>query len=140
FRRKCGGFPSISSLLKPGGMATLVIMPGFCWWETMLALRGNFKISFRRFNNKHGVKATVEGIDFTCWYYKPSYIITSLKNEFEVLSIEGLCTIVPPSYFENFPHRFPRLYSWLQKMEHRLKDKWPWKETGDYFIISLCKR
>jgi ubiquinone/menaquinone biosynthesis C-methylase UbiE len=131
---------SFSALLKPGGIATLVVMPAFCWWETLLALRGNLKLAFRRFNSKHGVKANVEGVSFTCWYYTPSFIAESVKNEFDVLSVEGLCTIVPPSYFENFPHKFPRFYKWLQKVENKLKDKWPWKNTGDYFIITLRKK
>lgn len=131
---------SFTALLKPGGLATLVVMPAFCWWETLLALRGNFKLAFRRFNSKHGVRANVEGVSFTCWYYSPSFIADSIKNEFEVLSVEGLCTIVPPSYFENFPHKLPRVYSWLQKLENKLKGTWPWKNTGDYFIITLKKK
>lgn len=131
---------SFTPLLKPGGLATLVVMPAFCWWETLLALRGNFKVAIRRFNSKHGVRANVEGIQFTCWYYSPSYIAKAAKNEFDVLAVEGLCTIVPPSYFENFPHKFPRFYKWLQKAENKLKSKWPWKNTGDYFIITLRKK
>ncbi|QEC66166.1 class I SAM-dependent methyltransferase [Panacibacter ginsenosidivorans] len=131
---------SFTPLLKQGGIATLVVMPDFCWWETLLALRGNFKLAFRRFNSKHGVKANVEGVSFTCWYYSPGYITKALKDGFEILSVEGLCTIVPPSYFENFPVRFPKLFMWLQKVEGRLKSLWPWKTTGDYFIISLRKK
>jgi ubiquinone/menaquinone biosynthesis C-methylase UbiE len=131
---------SFTPLLKQGGITTLVVMPDFCWWETMLALRGNFKLAFRRFHSKHGVKANVEGVSFTCWYYSPDYITSVLKDEFELLSVEGLCTIVPPSYFENFPVRFPGLFAWLQKAEKKLKRLWPWKTTGDYFIISLRKK
>lgn len=131
---------SFSPLLKHGGVTTLVVMPNFCWWETLLALRGNFKLAFRRFNSKNGVKANVEGVSFMCWYYSPNYIIKALKDEFELLSVEGLCTIVPPSYFENFPIRFPKLFKWLQKAEGKLKRVWPWKTTGDYFIISLRKK
>lgn len=126
-----------SSLLKPGGLVTLVVMPRFCWWEFLLFLRGNFKTAFRRFNSRNGVRAHIEGTCFTCWYYSPEYIINVLKKDFEVLSVEGLCTIVPPSYFENFPTKHPKLYSWLQKQEQQLKSKWPWKNTGDYFIITL---
>jgi ubiquinone/menaquinone biosynthesis C-methylase UbiE len=131
---------SFAGLLKTGGVATLVIMPRFCLWETLLALRGNFKNAFRRFKDKNGVTANVEGVKFLCWYYKPSYIIKTLRPAFDVLGVEGLCTIVPPSYFENFPKKFPRLYKTLTALENRLKDKWPWKYMGDYFIISLKKR
>ena len=131
---------SVSSLLKPNGLVTLVVMPHFCFWEFLLFLRGDFKTAFRRFNSKHGVRAHIEGTYFTCWYYSSKFIETSLKNEFELLSVEGLCSIVPPSYFENFPRKHPRLYRWLQKIEDKMKSKWPWKNIGDYFIITLRKK
>jgi ubiquinone/menaquinone biosynthesis C-methylase UbiE len=131
---------SFSPLLKQNGLITLVVMPRFCLWEFLLFLRGNFKTAFRRFNSKKGVNAHIEGTYFTCWYYSPSFIEASLKNEFEVLTVEGLCTIVPPSYFENFPLKHPGLYSLLQKAENRIKSKWPWKNIGDYFIITMRKK
>jgi ubiquinone/menaquinone biosynthesis C-methylase UbiE len=118
---------SFTGLLKPDGLVILVIMPGFCLWEILLALSGKFKTAFRRFNRKHGVPAHIEGVYFTCWYYSSSYVMRCLKKEFDVLTAEGLCTIVPPSYFENFPKKYPKLYLWLQKKEAQLKNKWPWK-------------
>jgi len=130
---------SFSSLLKPGGRVTLVIMPGFCLWETLLAFKGNFKTAFRRFRSSHGASANVEGVKFLCWYYTPSYIIRSLESDFKVLGVEGLCSIVPPSYFENFPKKHTWLYKRLVWLENKLKSKWPWKYVGDYFIISLQK-
>lgn len=131
---------SFSPLLKPGGIVTLVILPPFCLWETSLALKGKFKTAFRRFFSSKGVTAHIEGQYFTCWYYKPSYITNVLKNDYNLLSVEGLCTIVPPSYIEHFAEKRPKLYRWLQKNEDRKKDKWPWKNIGDYFIISLQKK
>jgi hypothetical protein len=130
---------SFNTLLKPGGIATLVIMPRFCLWETLLALRGNFKNAFRRFKNKNGVAANVEGVSFLCWYYKPSYIANILKDDFDLLGIEGLCSIVPPSYFENFPKKHPGLFKKLTALENKFKSAWPWKYIGDYFIISFKK-
>ena len=63
-----------------------------------------------------------------------------MKNEFEVLSVEGLCTIVPPSYFEHFGQNHPQLFSMLKSEENKMKTKWPWNVMGDYFIISLKKK
>jgi len=131
---------SFYPLLKPGGIVTMVIMPGFCLWETLLALRGNFKNAFRRFNSSKGVTANVEGVNFLCWYYKPSFIIHHLANQFTPLGVEGLCSIVPPSYFENFPAKHPSLYKKLQVWENKYKSRRPWKYCGDYFIISLRKK
>jgi ubiquinone/menaquinone biosynthesis C-methylase UbiE len=130
---------SLSSLLKPGGVATMVIMPGFCLWETTLAAKGNFKTAFRRLNSKNGAPAHIEGVHFLCWYYSPGFLIKKLKGQLKLIDLEGLCTLVPPSYFEQFPHKHSTLLKRLQKWESILKRKWPWKYIGDYYIISFRK-
>jgi ubiquinone/menaquinone biosynthesis C-methylase UbiE len=132
--------PSFSSLLKPEGTVTLVIISRFCLWETLLLFRGKFKTAFRRFLSRNGRKAHVEGTYFTCWYYSPSYVISRLENDFDLLSIEGLCTLVPPSYIEGFATKYPGLFFFLKKSEDKRAGKWPWKFIGDYYIISLKKR
>jgi len=130
---------SFSPLLNPNGIVTLVILPKFCLWESLMFLRGEFKTAFRRFFSGRGVKAHIEGEYFTCWYYNPSYIIKNMKDSYKTLSVEGLCTLVPPSYFENFPTKRPSLFNWLKEKENKWKGKWPWKSIGDYYIISLKK-
>jgi len=132
---------SFAPLVKPGGQLTLVILPGFCFWETMLLFRGKFRTAFRRlFSRRKGARSHVEGHYFRCWYYSPSYVIRHLEDSFDLLSVEGLCTIVPPSYIEHFAERHPRLYQALRKWEDRWKGKWPWKYIGDYYIISFRKK
>ena len=131
---------SFSSLLKREAIVTLVILPKFCLWESMMFLKGDFKTASRRFFSGKGVEANVEGEKFTCWYYNPSYIIKNMKTGYDVLSVEGLCTIVPPSYLENFPNKRPSLFSWLKEKENKLKSSWPWKSIGDYYIISLKRK
>ena len=131
---------SFSPLLKVNGIVTLVILPKFCLWESLLLFKGDFKTAFRRFFSNKGVKAHIEGEYFTCWYYNPSYIIKNMKDSYTVLSDEGLCTLVPPSYLENFPKKRPSLFNWLKEKENKWKSKWPWKSIGDYYIISLRKK
>jgi ubiquinone/menaquinone biosynthesis C-methylase UbiE len=131
---------SFNSLLKPGGVVTLVMLPKFCLWETALLVRGKFKTATRRFFSRNGRKAKVENVFFACWYYDPSYIIKKLTQNFEVLHVEGLCTIVPPSYIENFAEKHPRAWKYLKNKEDKYKSKWPWKFIGDYYILSLRKK
>lgn len=131
---------SFQHLLKPGGLVTLVILPKFSAWEILLLFKGKFKTAFRRFPGRKGAKAHLEGEYFRCWYYNPSFIIKHLKHSFNKKKLEGLCTIVPPSYLENFAQKHPKLYRWLEKKENKLKDRWPWKSTGDYYIITLQKK
>lgn len=131
---------SFSSLLKPGGIVTLVILPKFCLWEFLLLFKGKFKTAFRRFFSRNGVTAHIEGEYFKCWYYDPSYISRHLKDQFDLLSVEGLCTLVPPSYLEGFAEKNPNIYSFLKAKENKWKKKWPWKNIGDYYIITLQKK
>ena len=131
---------SFNDLLKPNGVVTLVILPKFCLWETLMIFKGKFKTAFRRFFSHNGRTAHVEGVYFKCWYYSPSYIIKRLKDQFDLLGIEGLCTIVPPSYIEGFAEKYPAAYTFLKRNEDKLKTRWPWKFIGDYYIISLRKR
>lgn len=131
---------SFDNLLKPGGKVTLVIIPGFCLWETLLVFKGKFKTAFRRFFSSKGRTAHIEGAYFKCYYYNPSFIINTLQQSYKVLSLEGLCTLVPPSYIEGFAEKHPKAYNFLKNKEDKLKDKWPWKYMGDYFIISLQKK
>ena len=131
---------SFYSLLKPGGVVTLVVLPKFCLWEFLLMFKGKFKTAFRRFSGKNGTTAYVEGTNFKCWYYNPSYISNNLKNEFELLGVEGLCTLVPPSYIEHFAEKHPSAYKFLVTQENKWKTNWPWRSIGDYYIISFRKK
>jgi ubiquinone/menaquinone biosynthesis C-methylase UbiE len=131
---------SFENLLNPGGVITLIILPSFCLWEFLLLFKGKFKTAFRRILSKNGVSSNIEGNLFRCWYYNPSYIINELKKSFYVISLEGLCTIVPPSYIETFAEKYPDTYNYLKTKEDRLKKRWPWKYIGDYYIISLKKK
>ncbi|MFT3909392.1 MAG: class I SAM-dependent methyltransferase [Ferruginibacter sp.] len=131
---------SFDKLLKPGGMITLVILPKFCLWELLLMFKGKFKTATRRFFSSNGRKAKVNGVPFICWYHSPKYIINQLKEKYTLTGLEGLCTIVPPSYIEHFAEKRPRLFSFLSKKENKYKSSWPWKYIGDYYIISFKKK
>jgi ubiquinone/menaquinone biosynthesis C-methylase UbiE len=131
---------SFQHLLKPGGFVTMVILPKFCLWEFLLLFKGKFKTAFRRFTGRKGARAHIEGEYFRCWYYNPSFIRKRLKISFDLKSLEGLCTIVPPSYIENFAVKHPKIYSYLEKKENRFKSRWPWSVIGDYYIITLQKK
>jgi ubiquinone/menaquinone biosynthesis C-methylase UbiE len=128
------------ALLAPGGVAVLVVLPKFCLWEFLLLFRGRFKTALRRLWAKNGAPAKVEGQPFTCWYYNPSHITKHLRPVFEPVLLEGLCTLVPPSYIAGFAERRPRLFGWLCRLEDRWKGRWPWRVWGDYYIIGLRKK
>jgi len=130
---------SLNSLLKPGGIVTMVILPKFSLWEFLLLFKGKFKTAFRRFSGEKGSKAHIEGEYFRCWYYNPSFIKKHLRNSFTMIGIEGLCSIVPPSYLHGFAEKYPSFFRSLVEHEEKLKTRWPWKVIGDYYIISFRK-
>lgn len=131
---------SFTHLLKPAGTITLVMLPTFCLWEFLLIFKGKFKTAFRRLLYKKGAPAHIEGTHFKCWYYNPSYIINTLKDTFEVVEIEGLCTLVPPSYIEGFAEKHPKTFNFLKNLENKLCHYWFWRNVGDYYIITLKKK
>ncbi|HUS01358.1 MAG TPA: hypothetical protein VMY77_06510, partial [Chitinophagaceae bacterium] len=111
-----------------------------CLWETFLIFKGKFKTATRRLFSNNGRRAHLQGAYFKCWYYNPSSIVSCLKQSFDVLRIEGLCTIVPPSYIDKFAEKHPGLFEFLKRKEDVFKTKWPWKYIGDYYIITLKKK
>lgn len=131
---------SFSSVLKPGGAVTLVLLPKFCLWEFLLLFKAQFKTAFRRLFSRRGVRAHIEGEYFGCWYYNPSFVKQHMRQEYDVLSVEGLCTMVPPSYMEGFAEKHSKLYAFLQRLEAKYKKRRPWRSWGDYYIISLRKK
>jgi ubiquinone/menaquinone biosynthesis C-methylase UbiE len=131
---------SLSPLLTQNGVVTLVVLPKFCLWEFLLIAKGKTKTALRRFCGKKGARSHIGGEYFRCWYYNPSYITEKLKKDFDVLLLEGLCTLVPPSYMERFAEKHPRMYAYLCRLENRFRYSWPWRSIGDYYIISLRKK
>jgi len=131
---------SFNNLLKPGGLITLVVLPKFCLWEFLLLFKGKFKTALRRISGSRGTKAHIEGEFFRCWYYNPSFIRKQLEESFDMVALEGLCTLVPPSYLEGFAEKHPKIYQSLITKENKWKARWPWKVIGDYYIITLKKK
>ncbi len=131
---------SCGPLLKPGGLLTLVLLPRFCLWEFLLLFRGKWRTAFRRFSGRKGAPSHIEGHHFGCWYYNPSYVMNTLGGSFELVRLEGLCVLVPPSYIEGFAVKHPGWHARLCRWENRLKTRWPWTNIGDYYIITLKKK
>ncbi len=126
-------------LLKPGGIATLVIMPPICPWEMLLALKGNFKIAFRRWNKK-GVRSHLEGVYFTTYYYSPKRLLNAFdKNKYTKICIKGLGVLSPPPYLEKFPLQHPKIYTSLCRMEEKIDQYAPFNSWADHFVISMRK-
>lgn len=125
--------------LKPQGIVTLVVMPKVCPWELLLALKGNFKVAFRRFK-KGGAKSHLEGEFFKTFYFSKAYIQRVFGEEFSMVKLEGLCSVVPPPYFEFFPKRLKTSFRFLTKVENAIRFTYPFDRVADHFIITLRRK
>ena len=127
-----------SSLLKPGGKVTLMVMPKICPWELIMTFKGKFRTAFRRF--KKETPAHIEGVEFSCYYYNPSYIKNALRQEFEVLGLQGVFITVPPEFYHNFVERYPKLFRLLSKIDSAICRFFPFTYCCDHYLITLQKK
>lgn len=125
--------------LKSGGIVTLVVMPKVCPWEILLALKGNFKVAFRRFK-KSGAESHLEGEYFRTFYFSSTYIKQVFGEEFSLVKLEGLCSMVPPPYFEFFPKKLKKVFNLLTRLENSVKFTFPFNRTADHIIITLRRK
>jgi SAM-dependent methyltransferase len=128
----------ILSKLNPGGRAFLVIMPVFCPWERIMLLRGNVRVGLRRRTNM-AAPAHIEGVHFKVWYYHPNYIIRALRGKARVIDYQSLSLFVPPSSHRDFDKKYPRLLKILEKMDSIFTPLWPFKNWGDYVMVTIEK-
>jgi ubiquinone/menaquinone biosynthesis C-methylase UbiE len=125
-------------LLKPGGYFTFVIMPKICPWEIAMLLRGRVKLALRRLR-KNGADAHIEGVYFSCYYYDPSYVIKNIGRDYTLCSLTGLAALVPPPSMEYFPWKYPGLFNFLNKIENKVCNKFPFNRCCDQYIITMRK-
>lgn len=129
---------SFSHLLKSGGKATLVIMPPVSPWELLMSLKGNFKVAFRRLK-KNGTPSNVEGVSFKSYYYSPRSVAKMFGNNYNVIAIKGLGSIVPPPFLDKYAVKSPGLFKILTVMENAVSNAWPFNAWADHFIITMQK-
>jgi SAM-dependent methyltransferase len=122
-------------LLKAGGHVVWVIMPPWCPWEWAQALRGRFRIAFRRLPRR--TLAHVEGAHFPTYYFTPREIAAAFGPRFRQIHLESLSLFSPPAFMDRFPRRFPRLFHWLTSWDARVCHLAPFNQMGDFFMITL---
>ncbi|MHB8579862.1 MAG: class I SAM-dependent methyltransferase [Ignavibacteriaceae bacterium] len=125
-----------NNILKPLGKITLVIMPPFSLWELTLALKGKFKPAFRRLH-KNGTTANIEGIKFKTYYYNLKEIKHALGKEFKLIEVQGLASVSPPPYFEDFPLLHPVLYKLFTLTDKYVSHIFPFNRCADHLILTF---
>ncbi len=126
----------LMKILNPGAFLTLVIMPPVCPWEILHAVKGSFRLAFRRLHKK-GIMARVEGHYFKAYYHTPEDVLRAFGERFTLVKLSGLASFVPPPYMEKFPQMFPRLFTVLKKLDERFSSFLPVNRWADQYIITL---
>lgn len=129
---------NIDRLLPVKGFITLVVLPPICPIELMLALKGNFKVAFRRLK-KDGTESHLNGVYFKTYYYSPEKIIKQFGSNYKLVSLRGLGITVPPPYLDKHMIKHPKIFRFLTSIEKYICQRFPFNRWGDYSIISLQK-
>jgi SAM-dependent methyltransferase len=107
----------LAGLVRPGGRAILCVFGRSCLWEmAWYGFRGELRKAFRR-RARNGVQANLgRGARVRVYYPSIRSIRHSFTPHFRLLRSKGIGVTVPPSYLEQWAHRFPRLFrfaAWL---------------------------
>ncbi|MDZ7343289.1 MAG: class I SAM-dependent methyltransferase [candidate division KSB1 bacterium] len=124
------------ALLSPGGFVTVVMMPPICPWELALIFRGHFKTAMRRLR-RGGAQACIEGVNFISYYFSPRQVLKAFGKGFKKAKLQGLASVSPPPYMENFPKRYPTLYKFLIFVDKRISGLPPFNSWADHFILTV---
>ncbi|MES2747898.1 MAG: class I SAM-dependent methyltransferase [Bacteroidota bacterium] len=132
-------FDSASKILHPNGELFLVIMPKNTLWEQFyFLLKGKFSTIFRRV--KVVSIANVDGEKVATYYYNPKDIVNLANTNFEMKLVRPVGFFVPPSYLESFFKNKPKLISFLNALEQKVKNQSWLSKFADHYIIVLQKK
>ncbi len=130
-----GVLGQLPSVLAPGGIATVVVMPRICPWELLRAGR-DWTTATRRLR-PGGVTARVGGLPVATTYYRAGEVRRAFGPRFRPAGQEGLALLTPPADNQSFARRRPRLYRLLAWLDERLRRRPLLRGWGDFFILSM---
>jgi ubiquinone/menaquinone biosynthesis C-methylase UbiE len=132
-------FRGVDRLLAPGGVVAVVVMPPVCLWELALVLVGQFRVATRRLAG-HGVRAHLEGHEFTVHYFSPAQVLDAVGPGYEPLAVEGISVLTPTAESKNLATRHPFVYRMLSAADDRVARHPPFSRWGDFFILVVRRR
>jgi ubiquinone/menaquinone biosynthesis C-methylase UbiE len=127
----------MTSVLSPHGRFIAVIMPQFCFWESVyFSLKLRFNDVFRRWTTKE-VSADFQGVNMGIWYYSPAQIKKESVSHFKTIAVLPIGIALPPSYLEIFFAKRKGLLRCLNRIE-KIISRWSFfSAMADHYIIDL---
>lgn len=126
-----------SRLLNPHGRLIGVIMPKFCFWESLYFLgKISFRKAFRR--AKEGpLKVQINKETVETWYYSPARMTNIFKDEFQLKRMKPIGIFLPPSYLQTYFGSRKNFLSRLDKFEHQANRFPILSYCSDHFLIDF---
>jgi ubiquinone/menaquinone biosynthesis C-methylase UbiE len=130
---------NVAQILSAKGHLVLIIMPKNTLWEQFyFLLKFDFKNAFRR--KKEFAIANVDGKKVTTYYYNSKDIVNLANANFEIKQLNPIGFFVPPSYLEPFFKKKPKLISFLNSLEQKIRNQAWLSKYADHYVIVLEKK
>lgn len=123
-------------VLRPGGVAVLVVMPRICLWELGLLATGQRALATRRLR-RGGTVAHLEGRHFPVHYFTPRQVVAAFADHYDVVSVRGLSVMTPTLESKGLAVWHPRVYGALAWLDDRLAPHRPFSAWGDFAVVVL---
>ena len=129
---------SLGGLVKPGGRLVLCFSTRFCLIEMLYYLAlGQWRKALRRC--KGSAQVMLDGVQFTVYYPTLRGICESFAPDFRLYFCTGIGVTVPPSYFEPWARRHPRLFLLLRRLGEQLATLPILRSSGDHVLLCFEK-
>lgn len=131
-----GAARSLADILRPGAPVLLCVMGPLVPWEWAgFSLRGRFRDAFRRLH-RDGV--SWRGI--TVRYPSIGTLRSAFSDGFRPLRVSAVGALLPPTEWEAWTERHPRLLAALARWERRLETMPPLPWLADHYLLELERR
>ncbi len=119
---------TLADLLRPGAPLLLCVMGPLVPWEWA-------RLQFRRL--RHG---GVEWRGITVRYPSPAVLRRAFAPGFRLLRLSAVNALLPPTEWEAWASRHPRLLAALARWERRLETVLPLPWLADHYLLELERR
>ena len=126
----------LGDLVRPGGAVLLCVMGPFVPWEWAgFLLRGAIGKAFRRLR-----RGGVDWRGITVRYPTPAALRRAFAPAFRSLRLSAVGVLLPPTEWEPWAARHPRLLAVLARWERRLETVPPLPWLSDHYLLELERR
>jgi len=136
---------ALARLVRPGGAFVCSVMGRYCPFEmAWFLLHGRPRVAFRRLP-RGWQPAPVAGpqsvdVSVATRYLTVQDLRQAFSPTFAVQRTLSLPLLLPPPYLDAVYRRHQGLFSVLERLERRLRQRWPWRLWGDHVAVVLGRR